>query len=713
MSDPSLLTLERIFEAREFAPERHDPGRWLPDGSGYLRIVERNGGKAVVAFDAASGVEQEVILPVGSLVPPGEREPLQLESYSSSEDGSTWLLRTETGERWTMHRATGRLVMVGGAHAMELSRPTLSPGGDRVVYVVGNDLHVQDLATNQVVRLTSDGSATILNGTGEGVYTGLNTGGLRWSPDGTRIAFVQFDAEGVGNFQIVNYTDSIYSSVVSRSHVKPGETLPSARVGIVDVGGGDVTWLELPGDPRNHYVNGFEWIPNADELFVRQLNRAQNTVRVFLADPKGGVPVEILVEREETWLDLHPVEWVDGGRDFLWVSERDGWRHVYRMERDGGNARLLTPGDFDILSVEAVDEEGGWLYFLASTDDPGQRYLYRTRLDGSGGMERVTPQGAGGTHEYNIAPGAQWTWHTVSAIDRPPVTELVSLPGHHTVRVEVENAALTAKVRALDILPTEFFRIDIGGGVELDGWVIKPPDFDPGSRYPVLFYVYGMPAGQTVLDRWGGDRHLFHHFLAQRGYVVMSVDNRGTPAPRGREFRRIIYLQHGVLPARDQATAVRALEARWPWMDPSRIGIYGWSGGGNVSMNAIFRHPDVYSTAMPGAGLSHHRYYHASFTERFLGLPQDNPDAYEATAPVNVAKNLRGNLLIIHGTGDPNVHFQNAEALSNALIAAKKRFTIMPYPNRPHGIPDGYHLHDLYLRFLEDNLPTGDGGSGG
>jgi dipeptidyl-peptidase-4 len=578
-----------------------------------------------------------------------------------------------------------------------------------VGYVADNDLHVQELATNRGVRITTDGSSTILNGTTTGVYVGLNSGGFRWSPKGTHIAFVQFDADGVRQFQIINYTDSLYSIVRSRPHVKPGDTLPSARLGIVPADGGEVAWLHLPGDPQTHYVNGFEWVPNTDLLFVRQLNRPQNTVRLFLAHAEGGALQEILVEREETWLDLHPVHWIEEGEAFLWVSERNGWRHVYRIDRDGGGIVPLTTGAFDILSVEAVDEVGGWLYFLASPDDPGQRFLYRARLDGTGSVERVTPEDVAGTHEYDIAPGARWAWHTASSIDSPPVTELVSLPDHRRVRVEADNAALRERLAALEIHPTEFFRVDIGDGVELDGWVMKPPDFDPDGSYPVLFYVYGMPAGQTVLDRWGGDRHLFHHLLTQRGYVVVSVDNRGTPAPRGRDFRRIIYLRHGVLPAADQAAAVRALEARWPWMDPSRIGIYGWSGGGNVSMNAIFRHPDVYSLAMPGAGLSHHKYYHASFTERFLGLPQENPQAYEATAPLNVAENLRGDLLIIHGTGDPNVHYQNAAALSNALIAAKKRFVIMPYPNRPHSIPDRYHLYDLYLWFLEENMPAGKG----
>ena len=708
-SAPSLLTLERIFGTNEFSTEQHEKGRWLPDGSAYVRIEQFEGENAVISYDASQGFRREVVVSARSLVPAeGGRVP-KLDSFDWSEDAATWILRTKARDLWTLDRAADRLEKMGDLCEEDVSEATISPDGNRIAYACGNNLHVKSLVNDEIVHLTFDASPTSVNATTEGVYTGLNAGGIRWSPDGTQLAFARFDMEGVKQFQIINNTDALYSTVSRRPHVKPGETLPAVYIGVVDAGGGDVTWLELPGDPRNQYVYEFGWVPDTTRPFVGLLNRLQNTVRLFVAEPDTGKVSEVLAERNQAWLDLRPIEWVNEGRAFLWVSERDGWRHVYRSNLNGGAARLLTPGDFDILSIAAVDESAGWVYFIASPDNPTQRYLYRARLDGTGVLERVTPQGDYGTHEYEVAPDARWAWHRSSEVDTPPSTAFVSLPEHGVVRGIVDNADLKAALATIDISPTEFFRVDIGDGVQLDGMLMKPPDFDPSLRYPVLFYVYGMPAAQTVLDRWRGRRHLFHKFLTQRGYVVISVDNRGTPAPRGSDFRKIIYLQHGVLPARDQASAVLALQDRWPWMDPSRIGIYGWSGGGNVSMNAIFRHPDVFAMAMPGAGLSHHKYYHAAFTERFLGLPQDNPEAYEATAPVNVARNLRGNLLIIHGTGDPNVHYQNAEVLSNALIAANKRFTIMPYPGRRHRIPDGYHLHDLYLWFLEKTMPAGGG----
>jgi dipeptidyl-peptidase-4 len=514
----------------------------------------------------------------------------------------------------------------------------------------------------------------------------------------------------VPRFRIIDYTDSTYPIVRSASYVQPGDTMPAATVGIVDATGGPTRWVDVPGDPRNNYVEALDWAPTSDALLVVQLNRLQDTARVFSTDPATGGVRRIFLDGDDTWVEPRPIHWLEGGRSFTWVSERDGWRHVYRVSRDGGEVRLLTPGDFDILTVEAVDRKAGWLYFIASPDNPTQRYLYRSRLDGGGRVERVTPKDLPGTNAYDVAPGAGWAWHTRSRLGSPPVTDLVSLPDHRSVRTVVTNEGLRHEVTGLRRGAEDFFRVDIGGGVALDGWVMKPYDFDPTRKYPVLFYVYGMPAAQTVLDQWGGNQYLFHVLLTQLGYVVMSVDNRGTPAPRGRDWRKIIYLKHGVLPARDQAAAVRALEARWSWMDSSHIGIYGWSGGGNVSMNAIFRHPDVYSLAMPGAGLSSHRFYHASFTERFMGLPQDHPDAYEATAPINVAKNLRGHLLIIQGTGDSNVHFKSSAALENALIAAGKRFTIMPYPNRNHGMREGentqWHLHDLYVWYLQQNMPS-------
>jgi dipeptidyl-peptidase-4 len=277
-----------------------------------------------------------------------------------------------------------------------------------------------------------------------------------------------------------------------------------------------------------------------------------------------------------------------------------------------------------------------------------------------------------------------------------------------------DNKKLRDAVNALKRQPTEFFRVDIGDGLELDGWCIKPPDFDASKRYPVVFHVYGEPAGQTVLDRWGGPNYLWHLMLAQHGYLVMSVDNRGTPAPRGRDWRKVVYRQVGILAPKEQAAAVRAILKRWPFVDPERVGIWGWSGGGSMSLNAIFRYPDLYHTAMAVAPVSNQRYYDTIYQERYMGMPHDNAEGYRDGSPIAHARQLKGNLLIVHGTADDNVHYANAEALVNELIAANKQFSMMAYPNRSHSISEGpntrRHLFGLLTRYLEQNLPAGPRG---
>ena len=384
------------------------------------------------------------------------------------------------------------------------------------------------------------------------------------------------------------------------------------------------------------------------------------------------------------------------------------------MSRDGEEERLLTPGDYDVIAVvrivESTDEGGGSLYFIASPDNPTQRYLFRTSLEGKRPAERLTPVEQAGTHAYQMSPDGKWAFHTYSAFGVPPVTELVKLPGHETVRTMVDNAKLREKVDALAKGPIGFFRVDIGAGVELDGWCIKPPGFEPEKRYPVLIHVYGEPAGQTVLDRWGGRNYLWHLMLAQQGYLIMSVDNRGTPAPRGRAWRKCIYRQIGILASKDQAAAVRALIDKWPYVDPDRIGIWGWSGGGSMSLNAIFRYPDLYRTAMAIAFISNQRYYDTIYQERYMGLPEENEDGFREGSPITHAHKLEGNLLIIHGTGDDNCHYQSCDALINELVAHNKVFTMMAYPNRSHGIHEGKnttrHLFELLTRYLKENLPV-------
>jgi len=391
------------------------------------------------------------------------------------------------------------------------------------------------------------------------------------------------------------------------------------------------------------------------------------------------------------------------------VSERDGWRHVYLVSRSGEEIRLLTPGDYDVTGVAGIDEKSGWLYFIASPDNPTQRYLFRVPLDGSGEAERISPLNLEGTHSYRMSPSCEWAFHTFSKFGT--LVDLVRLPSHESVRTLAGNERLRRKIEELRRRPVEFFRVDIGGGVKLDGWCMRPYNFDPGKRYPLLFHVYGEPAGQTVLDRWGGRNYLWHLMLTQRGYLVMSIDNRGTPAPRGREWRKCVYRRIGILASRDQAAAAKEIIASRPFVDPERIGIWGWSGGGSMTLNMMFRYPEIYKTGIAVAFVSNQRYYDTIYQERYMGLPEDNVEGFRDGSPITFAGQLKGNLLIIHGTGDDNVHYQSFEALVNELIRHNKRFTMMAYPNRSHGINEGEnttrHLYELMTRYLEENLLPG------
>jgi dipeptidyl-peptidase-4 len=719
----AALTIDRIFASPELSGDWFGGARWLEDGGGYTRLEPSTavqGGVDIVRFDPETNA-RTVLVPARALVAGGK--PLEVEDYAWSPDASKLLVYTNSarvwrantrGDYWVLDRASGSLRKLGGPDAAPstLMFATFSPDGQRVAYVRENNLYAERLSDGTVTRLTSDGSRTIINGTFDWVYEeelGLRNG-FRWSPDSRSIAYWQLDASGVRDFLLLNNTDSLYSYVVPVQYPKAGTTNSAGRVGVVPADGGPTRWMDVPGDPRNNYIARMEWGGTADAVFLQHLNRLQNTLTVRAADPATGAVRTVLTERDSAWVDVvDDWTWLDGGRRFLWVSERDGWRHVYTVSRDGRETRLVTPGAFDVVSIEEVDEKGGWLYYIASPDNPTQRYLYRTRLDGRGRAERLSPAGEAGTHGYTVAPGGRYAFHTYSSFDVPPVTDLVRLPSHARVRVLVDNAELKARVAALRRGESSFFRVDVGEGTQLDGWMIKPPGFDPSKKYPVLMYVYGEPWGQTAVDEWGGDNYLWHQMLAQQGYVVISVDNRGTPSPRGRAWRKAIYRRIGVLNARDQAEAAKAI-GKWDFVDPARMGIWGWSGGGASTLGALFRHPEVFALGMAVAPVTDLHYYDTIYEERYMGLPQENGEDYRQGSSVNFAANLRADLLVVHGTGDDNVHYQNTEALVNALVAANKPFTMMSYPNRTHGIYEGRnttrHLYSLLTRYLTENLPA-------
>ncbi len=721
--DPSLLTLDRIYNSEEFSGERFS-ARWIEDGRGYLTLESSegpSGGRNLVLHDPETG-EEEVLVSAEHLVPPGESSPMKIDSYEFSKDQSLLLIYTNSkrvwrrntrGDYWVLDRSSRELRKLGGedAKSSTLMFAKFSPTGRRVGYVREKNIYVEDLREGTITALTTTGSDRIINGTFDWVYEeefGLRDG-FRWSPDGKFVAYWQIDTEGVREFPLVNNTDSLYPKILKLKYPKVGEKNPGCRVGVVASSGGATRWLDVPGDPRDNYIAQMDWA-GPREIILQHLNRLQNTNRVRLIDAERGTVRTVFTDRDEAWVKVFDkLNWLSGGESFTWVSERDGWSRVYLVSRSGDVKPVSAEGP-DVTAFLAVDEKSGCVYSLASPKNPTQRYLYRSRLDGSE-TERITPSGQSGTHRYQISPGARWAIHSYSSFDTPSLTELVSLPDHKQVRVLADNSELREKIDKLGREPTEFFRVDIGEGALLDAWCIKPPDFDPGRKHPLLVYVYGEPAGQTVLDRWGGSGYLWHLMLAQRGYLVMSFDNRGTPAPRGRSWRKCVYRQVGVLAPADQAAALRKVIETRPYVDSSRVAIWGWSGGGSMSLNMIFKYPELYHTAMSIAPVPNQRYYDTIYQERYMGLPSDNVEGFRKGSPVNYAHQLEGNLLIVHGTGDDNCHYQGTEALINELIRHNKPFTMMAYPNRSHSIREGTnttrHLRALLTRFLESKVPAG------
>jgi dipeptidyl-peptidase-4 len=736
-ADPSLLTVDSLFTYRT---RFLGPVQWQTDGSGYLALEPSPTKKSfldIVRYDVNTG-DRTVKVSAEKLTPTGATEPLGVEEFALSADEQKLLIFTNSarvwrsntrGDYWVLDLKTNTLTKLGGSEAKpsSLMFAKFSPDGQRVGYVRENNIYVENLSgDSKITKLTTDGSRYIVNGTFDWVYEEelFCRDGFRWSPDSKHIAYWQLNSEGVKEMSLINNTAALYPTVTTFPYPKAGETNSAARVGVIDANGGATRWIEIPGDPRNNYLPRMEWAASSNELVIQQLNRRQDTNLVMLADAGSGKAKPILTEKDEAWVDIAwgdidwdktglargDVEWIDGGKRFLWASERDGWRHIYSISRDGSDVKTITPGNYDVISVERVDPANGWVYFLASPENATQRYLYRVRIDGTGKEERLTPASVPGVHSYNISPRGDMAIHFYSTFNRVPVTEVVRLPQHTVARTLIDNRQLQDRVAQLKQTPSEFFKVDIGEGVQLDGWLMKPPDFDPQKRYPVLFYVYGEPWGQTVMDSWGGRNRLWHQMLAQQGYLVMSVDNRGTPAPRGRAWRKIIYRKMGIVNSGDQAAAARAI-AKWPFVDPSRIGIWGWSGGGSSTLNAMFRYPDVYATGLSVAPVPDIHYYDTIYQERYGGLPKDHPEEWKQSSPVTFASQLKGNLMIVHGTGDDNVHYQGTEALINALIAANKQFSMFSYPNRSHSISEGSgtqrHLYGLFTRYLHDKLPAG------
>jgi dipeptidyl-peptidase-4 len=647
--------LRAVYERREFRTKRFRAD-WLPDGSGYT-----------------------VLEPV-----PGE-EKRELVRYDATSGKRTVLDSPQRAEA-------------------DRSEKT-SPDGRSVLYSDKGNLYVRDLDGERKIALTKNAAGGP-----------ISNGRAVWSPDGMWIAFVQSDSSQVRLRSVLVPGDPSYPIVKEVRFARVGGTVPSLRVGVVDARGSETRWLSVPIPAEGFYLGQVSWAGNSHELLVEKLSRFRDEREFLIANVRTGAITRIYHESDPAWVIASyrknaGLEWIRDGRAFIVLSEKDGWRHAYIYSRNGKKLSLLTPGESDIIERGVVDEAGGYFYYYASPDNATQKYLYRVHLDGTGEPERVTPINQPGTHDYDFSPNTKWAFHTYSTFDTPPVTELIQLPEHRVVRVLEDNEELRKKMESLISQPTEFFQLEINDGVVVDAWMIKPGDFDSSRKYPVFVYVYGEPHGQTVLDAWGRVHADYHRVIAELGYLVVSIDNRGTPAPKGAAWRRSIFGSLGPLSTDEQAAALKELGRTRPYVDLSRVGIWGWSGGGSNTLNAMFRKPEVYHVGIAVAPKPQPHLYNAWFQEIYMQTPEVNPEGYRQSAPINFAEGLKGDLLIIHGTGETNTHLQITEGLVDRLIELGKQFDYMAYPNRNHGLREGrgtaLHLRILITRYLIEHLPPG------
>ena len=722
MNAQHIPTLEEAVYGGLIRTQGGGSVNWMKDGEHYSKMERNAEGTVDVMAYSAKDNSKEVLIPASKLVNPETGKPIPVRSFAFSDDNQKVLIYTNTrqvwrydtrGDYWVLDIQSGKLQQVG-KHCPEamLMFAKFSPDGTKVAYVSQNNIYAENLADGKVTPLTTDGSDLIVNGTFDWVYEeefGCRDG-FRWSPDSKYIAYWQSDTEGTGWFDIINNVDALYPTIQRFPYPKAGTTNSAVKVGYVSVEGGATTWVNIPGDAREHYIPRMEFIPGCNELFIQQMNRPQNTNKVWTIQIGGTEPTNIFTDTDAAWLETNDnIHWLKNNQYFTWESERSGYRHLYRVSRDGKEIIPITKGDFDYIREVGMDIKKGVVYFIASPDNFTQRYLYEAKLFGKGEVKRLSPMDQSGQHSYSMSPTGKWAVHTFSNTETPPVIDMVSFPGHKHVRLITDNAEAKQQYQALGLQPKEFFQVR-SGELLLDGWMIKPANFDPNKKYPVILDIYGEPASSTVQDVWGGGS-LWHQHLANQGYIVASIDNRGANTPRGREWRKCIYGEVGTFACEDQARGIQDLGKQYPFVDLSRIGVTGWSGGGSQTLNCMFRYPDVFHTGIAVAFVADQRLYDTIYQERYMNTPQNNPEGYRKGSPIHYAAGLKGNLLLIHGTGDDNVHYQSCEMMVNELIRHGKVFSQISYPMRSHSINERegttYHLRKSMVDYWTKNLPAG------
>jgi dipeptidyl-peptidase-4 len=695
------LTVERITAEPSLAGSLANGVTWLPDGSAYA-FPDRG---AIVRVDAATGErttwvsEDAFATALGRAIggrgrPNGRGGPDGFEFLP----GGDALVAESAGDLWLFDLAARRWRRLTETPEEERGA-SVSPDGRRVAFVRGFDLWTLDVADAKATRLTEGGTEDRTHGLSDWVYDeelGVAKG-FWWSPDSSRVAFLEMDETPVPKVPIVDFL-ATHPSVEWQRYPKSGDPNPLVRVGVVAASGGATTWIDAPGAAEG-YVARVGWTPDGKSLLVQVLNRRQDRLTVLRADPATGKSSTLFEETSAAWVDVHDdLRVLKDGR-ILWKSARTGFDHLWLLAADGRTWTQLTSGDWNVESVAALDEDAGVVWFTAAAPDPRETNAFRVRLDGTG-LERVTPDA--GVHSMSMPKNARALLDTWTDGSRPQRRDLRRADGSLVATVEPNSCDELAKYRRAT---REFVEIPTKDGVTLQGQWFRPADFDPSRRYPVLMAVYGGPLSRVVSEGWGGRARLWYEMLADRGILVFLVDNRAA-APHGIGVAATIRGRLGTVELSDELEAVRYLRSQ-PCVDGGRLAIFGWSYGGYMAAYSILHAPDAFRAAIAVAPVTDWRDYDTIYTERYMGLPKENAEGYAKSAAVAAAANLRGDLLLVHGTSDDNVHLQNTMQLAAALVRAGRPFRLMTYPGRKHGIAGEdaqRHLFETMTEFLTKSL---------
>lgn len=707
------ITLEDIYQKGTFRAKSVWGVNWMNDGRYYSSQVadERNKVQDIVKYDVTTGQPVNTIIEGENLVPEGSNQPIQYDGYTFSSDEQKVLFSTETEQIYRRSsKAEFYIYDIASKKLTKLSNggkqmyATFSPDAKRVAFARDNNMFVTDLSNMQETQITTNGKYnSIINGYADWVYEEEFSfaQGFHWSPDGKKIAFFTFDETNVPEFNMQMWGE-LYPQDYKFKYPKAGEANSVVTVSVYDVASGKTVKMDT-GNETDIYLPRIKWTNNPNLLSIQRMNRLQNTLEILHANASTGKADVVLKETDKAYIDVtDDLTYLKDGKHFIHSSEVKGYNHLYLYNMSGKLVRQITNGNWEVSSYVGYDEKNDRLYYMSTEVSPLERHLYSISSKGKK-KQRLTQQA--GTHRVNMSNDFKYYLDYFSAANEVPTVSLHTAKDGKLIKVLEDNAGLKNTLAQYNVAKQEFFQMKTPDGTQLNGWMIKPTDFDPNKKYPVLMFVYGGPGSQTVTNSWGGNNFLWYQVLADKGMIVVSVDNRGTGA-RGTEFKKVTYANLGKYEVEDQIEAAKWL-GNQAYVDKNRIGIWGHSYGGYMTLLGLTKGNGVFAAGISVAPVTSWRYYDTIYTERFLKTPQENPAGYDENSPLFFADKMQGELLLIHGTGDDNVHFQNAVAMQDALISANKQFESFYYPNRNHGVGGGItslHRFKMMTNFLERTL---------